>query len=84
MLDGAPFAPRQPANALAAGIGFCTEDRKIEGIVPEMTVAENMMLALMPKLARAGIVNEARQRNIVAGFIESLGIKCAGPRPEDP
>jgi len=79
MLDGAPFAPRQPADAIAAGIGFCTEDRKIEGIVPEMTVAENMMLALMPKLARAGIVNEARQRDIVAGFIESLGIKCAGP-----
>jgi len=79
MLDGAPFAPRHPADAIAAGIGFCTEDRKIEGIVPEMTVAENMMLALMPKLARAGIVDEARQRDIVAGFIESLGIKCAGP-----
>jgi len=79
MLDGRAFAPRQPADAIAAGIGFCTEDRKIEGIVPEMTVAENMMLALMPKLARAGIVDETRQKDIVAGFIKSLGIKCSGP-----
>ncbi len=78
-IDGGAFTPGSPADAIAAGIGFCTEDRKIEGIVPDMTVAENMMLALMPKLARAGIIDEARQAQIVAGFIDSLGIKCAGP-----
>jgi galactofuranose transport system ATP-binding protein len=80
MLDGQRFAPDAPAAAIAAGIGFCTEDRKTEGIVPDMTVAENMMLALMPKLARAGIIDEARQARIVDGFIKSLGIKCAGPQ----
>jgi len=84
MLDGAPFAPRQPADAIAAGIGFCTEDRKIEGIVPDMTVAENMMSAMMPKLARAGIVNEPRQRDIVAGFNENLWHQMRGAQPEDP
>lgn len=78
-IDGATFAPASPADAIAAGIGFCTEDRKVEGIVPDMSVAENMMLALMPKLTRAGILDEARQASIVAGFIDSLGIKCAGP-----
>ncbi len=78
-LDGQPYRPLTPADAIAAHIGFCTEDRKTEGIVPDMSVAENMMLALMPKLARAGILDEARQAAIVQEFIASLGIKCSGP-----
>ena len=78
-LDGHEFAPRDPADAIRAGIGFCTEDRKAEGIVPEMSVRENLTLALLPHLTRAGVVDEARQARIVARFIERLGIKCAGP-----
>jgi monosaccharide-transporting ATPase len=77
--DGHAFAPGSPAEAIAVGIGFCTEDRKIEGIVPDLSIAENMMLALMPKLARAGIVDEKKQAQIVDGLIESLTIKCSGP-----
>ncbi len=77
--DGQSHAPRAPAEAIARGIGFCTEDRKIEGIVPDMTIAENMLLALMPKLTRAGIIDRARQDEIVTGFIAQLAIKCAGP-----
>ena len=68
-----------PAEAIAAGLGFCTEDRKVEGIVPELSVRENMTLALLPRLARAGIVDEAEQRRIVTRFIARLGIKTSGP-----
>ena len=60
-------------------MGFCTEDRKSEGIVPDMSVAENMMLALMPKLSKSGIIDEKAQRDIVERFIRQLGIKCSGP-----
>jgi galactofuranose transport system ATP-binding protein len=78
-LAGKPYTPRQPMDAITAGIGFCTEDRKVEGIVPDMSVADNMMLALRPALNRAGIVDEARQSTIAAQFIAQLGIKCTGP-----
>ncbi len=74
-----PFAPRQPIDAIKAGIGFCTEDRKIEGIIPDMSVADNMMLALRPVLGRSGIVDEGRSRKIATQFIRQLGIKCTGP-----
>ena len=77
--EGRPFAPRGPAEAIAAGLGFCTEDRKHEGIVPDMSVAENLMLALMPRLSKAGVIDEVRQREIVTRFIARLGIKCTGP-----
>jgi ribose transport system ATP-binding protein len=73
----APFAA--PVDAIRAGIGYCSEDRKLEGIVPEMSVRENLTLALLPHLAKAGVVDEARQRRIVERFIARLGIKCAGP-----
>jgi monosaccharide-transporting ATPase len=71
--------PKEPAEAIRAGMGFCTEDRKLEGIIPDMSVRENLTLALMPHLARRGIVDEARSREIVDRFIQRLGIRCSGP-----
>jgi ribose transport system ATP-binding protein len=78
-LGGQAFAPEGPGDAIRAGIGFCTEDRKAEGIVPELSVRENLTLALLPRLTRAGVVDEARQAAIVSRFIEQLDIRCAGP-----
>jgi monosaccharide-transporting ATPase len=78
-IDGAPYQPHQPADALAAGLGFLTEDRKAEGIIPDMSVAENLTLPLLPRLSRNGVVDEARQRQLVERFIAELGIKCSGP-----
>ena len=78
-LDGQAVRPREPIEAIKAGIGFSSEDRKLEGIVPEMSVSENLTLALMPQLTRAGIVDDAKQRAVVEKFIQRLGVKCSGP-----
>jgi galactofuranose transport system ATP-binding protein len=78
-LEGRPYAPSRTADAVAAGMGFCSEDRKVEGIVPEMSVAENMTLAMLPRISRKGVVDERRQREIVNHYIKSLKIKCTGP-----
>jgi ribose transport system ATP-binding protein len=69
----------EPADAISAGMGFLSEDRKLEGIIPEMSVRENLTLAIMPQLARRGIVDETRSREIVDRFIQRLGIRCSGP-----
>ena len=68
-----------PADAIRAGLGFVSEDRKLEGIVPGMSVRENLTLALMPQLARGGVVNEAKSRAVADRFIKRLGIRCSGP-----
>jgi ribose transport system ATP-binding protein len=78
-IEGAVYRPARAADAIAAGMGFCTEDRKAEGIVPDMSVAENLTLALLPKISRNGVLDETRQREIVERFIRELGIKCSGP-----
>jgi ribose transport system ATP-binding protein len=77
--NGEARAYRQPADAIADGIGLVAEDRKVDGIIPDMSIRENMTLALLPKLARAGIVDRARQDEIVERYITALGIKCTSP-----
>jgi galactofuranose transport system ATP-binding protein len=77
--DGAVHAFKSPRQAIAAGMGFCSEDRKVEGIIPDMSVADNLTLALMPALKRSGLLDESAQRQVVERFIKSIGIKCAGP-----
>jgi ribose transport system ATP-binding protein len=77
--DGRATDYKGPADAIAAGMGYCSEDRKTQGIVPGMTVAENLTLALMPALTRSGMLDESRQREVVERFIREIGIKCSGP-----
>jgi ribose transport system ATP-binding protein len=77
--EGKPARFRSPADAIKAGVGLCSEDRKAEGIIPHMSVRENLTLAALPALARHGIVNKREQRALVDRFIERLGIKTTGP-----
>ncbi|WP_161880846.1 sugar ABC transporter ATP-binding protein [Deinococcus alpinitundrae] len=76
---GQPVQFRSPSDAIKAGLGFCSEDRKAEGIVPELSVRENLTLALLPRLSRAGVVDNRQQAEIVERFVASLGIKTSNP-----
>jgi monosaccharide-transporting ATPase len=76
---GAERSYAQPAEAIADGMGFVSEDRKVEGIVPEMSVRENMTLAMLPRLTKSGIVDRVAQQVIVDKYIAALGVKCASP-----
>jgi galactofuranose transport system ATP-binding protein len=79
VVDGGDRLYREPSDAIADGIGFVSEDRKIDGIIPDMSVRENMTLALLPRLKRAGIVDRQKQDEIALRFIKALSIKCSSP-----
>jgi ribose transport system ATP-binding protein len=78
-VDGKEVHFRAPADAIRAGIGFCSEDRKIDGIIPDLSVRENLTLAALPTLTRYGIIDRKKQEEIVDRFIQRLGVKTAGP-----
>ncbi|HVE78298.1 MAG TPA: sugar ABC transporter ATP-binding protein, partial [Gemmatimonadaceae bacterium] len=59
-LRGRRLDPRTPDEAIAAGIGYLSEDRKAEGIIPELSIRENLTLAALPTLTRFGIVSRAK------------------------
>ncbi|WUG83099.1 sugar ABC transporter ATP-binding protein [Streptomyces sp. NBC_00455] len=65
--------------AIRAGISLLPEDRKAEGIVPGLSVRENIALAALPGLSRFGLVDEKRIDSIVETFMTRLRIKAAGP-----
>ena len=69
---------REPAEAINAGIGYCTEDRKAEGIIPGLSIRENLTLAMIPRLAKRGVIPRMAEREMVADFIDKLSVKCAG------
>ncbi|AFU01463.1 sugar ABC transporter ATP-binding protein [Nocardia brasiliensis] len=65
--------------ALDAGIGFVPRDRHEEGLIPEMSVADNATLTVPRRVGRLGLLSR-RTRNAVAGTaIDALGIKTSGP-----
>ncbi|GIF51456.1 sugar ABC transporter ATP-binding protein [Asanoa ferruginea] len=78
-VNGRRLRRLSPAAAIRAGIALLPEDRKAEGIIPDLSVRENIVLAAMPRLARAGIVTRAKQDAIVETFMTRLRIKAAGP-----
>ena len=74
--DGKRFDPRAPNDGIAAGIGFLSEDRKAEGILPELSIRENLTLAALPMLTKFGIVSRAKQTEIVDRFMKRMGVKA--------
>jgi ribose transport system ATP-binding protein len=76
---GRPLRRLSPAAAIRAGISLLPEDRKAEGIIPDLSVRENIVLAAMPRLSRAGVVSRAQQDRIVDLFMRRLRIKAASP-----
>ena len=78
-LRGKAIAPQSPDEAVAMRIAFVSEDRKAEGIIPELSVRENLTLAALPALAKLGVIDGAKQRAIVDEYMRRLGIRTAGP-----
>ncbi|MFF2777481.1 sugar ABC transporter ATP-binding protein [Streptomyces sp. NPDC058052] len=78
-VGGTPLARSSSAAAIRAGISLLPEDRKAEGIVPGLSVRENIVLAALPRLSRGGVVSRARQDRLVDIFMQRLRIKASSP-----
>jgi len=70
---------RSPRDAVRAGMGLVSEDRKIEGIVPALSVHDNILLAALPLFTRMGILQRGKQRRAVAEMIRRLDIRTPSP-----
>jgi len=66
-----------PSDAVQLGIGLLPEDRKTDGIVPELSVRENIILALQAKRGMWNCLSGEEQSQLAAKFIKALGIKAA-------
>ncbi len=78
-IDGEEVTIKNPRQAIAAGIGFVTEDRKTEGLLLEKSIAENIEIANLKKVSSKGVLNKKKQDEIVKQGIEEFRVKCFGP-----
>jgi simple sugar transport system ATP-binding protein len=65
-----------PARAIGLGLAMCPEDRKAEGIVADLSLRENIVLALQSRSGLWRSLSRARQEEIAARFIRALGIRA--------
>ncbi|MEH7333915.1 sugar ABC transporter ATP-binding protein [Neobacillus drentensis] len=75
VIDNNEIKSMNPRLAIEKGLGFCPEDRKVEGIVGELTIRENIMLALQTKKGMFNYIPMKDQRVIAQKYIELLNIK---------
>ncbi len=74
-LDGNVLAIHSPQDAIAAGIGLLTEDRKLQGLVLGHSVRENFGLPNLQRLSNRGFVQMRREREEFGRYVEQLQIK---------
>lgn len=67
----------RPTDAIARGFGFLPEDRKVEGIFGDLSVRENIVIALQGKLGWFSALSRDEQLEIAGRFGESMDIRAA-------
>jgi ribose transport system ATP-binding protein len=77
---GAAVSPSSPHAAKASDIGMALipEDRKTEGLMLPMSVRENLSFAALDRVSRGGVIDHARERDLIGKMIDLLAIRTAG------
>lgn len=81
-IDGKPVKLSSPSKAVHQGIAFCPEDRKTEGIVADLSIRENIILALQARRGVFHYLPKRAQTAIADQYIKQLGIRT--PDAEKP
>ena len=84
LVDGKPYARPSARRSIDAGMAFVTENRRDEGLLMDISIAENIGLVALPHYAAATVagVKESRYFDQIAGIAESLAIKSGDIRQQ--
>jgi monosaccharide-transporting ATPase len=78
MIDGKSTNLDRPSDALDLGLGFCPEDRKHSGIIADLSVRENIALALQARMGLRKFLKFPEQCALAEKLVAALGVKTAG------
>ncbi len=74
-LDGAPYRPRSPRDAIDVGIALLPEDRKRQGLVLIAAIRDNVSLASLKSLSHAGVIDRGREGEAVSHWTTALSVR---------
>lgn len=76
-VGGKTLAHRTPGTSIAAGLGFLTEDRKQQGLVLQLSVAENITLPSLDEVSVFGVLDLGAEREQAQTLVDRLNIRAA-------
>src|ERR1700680_149920 len=75
LVDGKPLHPGSPAQAVKAGLGLLTEDRKEMGILKDLSIRENVTLADLSAVSRLEVILRRLEVSLVTQLVPRLRLK---------
>ncbi len=66
---------RSPEDAIAAGFSLVPEDRRLQGLVLDHSVKDNLLLPLLQRLRQGGFIDDSKGDQVTQSFVNSLQIK---------
>lgn len=78
-LDGRPYKPHSPQDAIKQGVALVTEDRKAQGLLLKLPVFINTTISGLKRLTRFGIIRLQDELTLVKEMIRQLSIKTPNP-----
>jgi len=81
-LDGREMTVGSYGEAMRGGFAYLSEDRKAQGLALRLTVAENLLAAIIPRCCRAGLYLGRRQGHLLQQYIDGLNIQPPEPERE--
>jgi ABC-type sugar transport system ATPase subunit len=75
LLDGEPYASASPLEAVSKGFGYVPKDRKEEGIIPEMSVGDNIVLSTLKQICAFGFVHNKKKNELVNKIMDTTDLR---------
>jgi D-xylose transport system ATP-binding protein len=77
LIDNKEVHVSNPSEAIRAGLGYLPEDRKRQGIIPDMSVSSNISVSSIDKISNFGVIDKMKEVETNKKFVSDLAIKTA-------
>ncbi len=79
LFDGEPIDYISPNKAVKDGIGYIPKSRKEEGILPNMSVGDNIILSSLAKICKLGFINSKKKNGIINSIMDTIDLRPRKP-----
>lgn len=79
-IDGHPYSPKSPADAVAAGVFMSSKDRSTNAVIPDFDIANNMTLPFLKNFSHLSLMDQRAQRTAANDMIRQIGVVCQSDR----
>lgn len=77
-LNGRPRRIRRTRDAFRAGVAYVPNERKLRGILPAFTIAQNISIASLDRFSRLGVVDRGAEAEVASDWFARLRIRATG------